>query len=112
MHLQNYYLEIICHAISLNWVFQLIKRDYDIKVTGIDFLNLADIKYKPNTITPAGYFQKVKAHITSNTACAGQVIQHNNNEPQVADETMGQCVQDYILYNTIRDIDPRLIKHI
>ena len=26
--------------------------------------------------------------------------------------TLGPCFQDYILYNTFRDIDPRLIKHI
>ena len=36
---ENHYLEIIRHATSLTWVFELIKRDYDLKVTGIDFLN-------------------------------------------------------------------------
>ena len=65
---ENHYLKIICHTTSLNWVFKLIKRDYDLKVTGIDFLNLADIKYKPNTMTLAAYFEKVKAHIRANTA--------------------------------------------
>ena len=93
-------------------MFDLIKRDYDLKVTGIDFLNLADIKYKPETMTPAAYFQKVKAHIMANTARAGQIIQHSNNVAQPADETLGPCFQDYILYNTIHDIDPRLSKHV
>lgn len=73
---ENYYLEIIRHAMSLNWVFQLIKRDYDLKVTGIDF-NLVDIKYEADTMTHAANFQKVKAHITANMARAGQIIQHN-----------------------------------
>ena len=47
----------------------------------------------------------------ANTARAGQVIQHNNTA-QPADETLGPCFLDYILYNTIRDIDPQLTKHI
>ena len=37
-------------------VFELIKCDYDLKVTGIDFLNLADIKFEADTMTPAAYF--------------------------------------------------------
>ena len=73
---ENHYLEIIRHAMSLNWVFQLIKRDYDLKVTGIDF-NLVDIKYEADTMTHSAYFQKVKAHIMANMARAGQIIQHN-----------------------------------
>ena len=44
---------------------------------GIDFFNLAGIKYIPETMTLAGYFQNVKAHIRANTACPGQIIQHN-----------------------------------
>ena len=102
---ENHYLEeIICKVTSLNWVFKLIKKDYDLKVTGIDFLNLTDIKYELGTMTPAGYFQQVKAYITANTAHAGQIFQYKNNEAQAADETLGPCFQDYILYNTIRDI--------
>ena len=72
---ENHYLEITRHSTSLTWVFDLIKRDYDLRVTSIDFLNLVDIKYKP----PVAYFQKVKSHLMANTARAGQVIQHNNN---------------------------------
>ena len=89
-------------------MFKLIKRDYDLRVTRIDFLNIAEIKYEPDSMTPAEYFQKVKSHIMANTARAGQVIQHNNNAAQAVDEMIGPCFQDYILYNTIRDIDPQL----
>ena len=105
---ENHYLEITRHATSLTRVFKLIKRDYDLRVTGIDFLNIAEIKYEPDSMTPAEYFQKVKSHIMANTARAGQVIQHNNNAAQAVDETIGPCFHDYILYNTIRDIDPQL----
>ena len=63
-------------------------------------------------MTPAAFYQKVKSHITANTIRAGQVIQHNNNQQQAANETVGPCFQDYILYNTIKEIDPCLIKHI
>ena len=99
---ENRSLEILTHTTPLTWVFNLIKCDYDLKITGINFLNLADIKYEPDTMTPAAYFQKVKALIMANTARAGQVIQHNNNVSQMVDKTFGPCFQDYILYNTIR----------
>ena len=75
----NHYLEIIPHTTSLTWVFNLIKRDYDLRVTGSDFLNLTGIKYESATMTSAAFYQKVKSHITANTARAGQVIQNNNN---------------------------------
>ena len=58
-------------------------------MTGINFLNLVEINYEPETMTPAAFYQKVKSHITANTARAGQVIQHNNNQQQAADETVG-----------------------
>ena len=109
---ENHYLEIVKHATSLTLVFDHIKHDYDLKVTGMDFLNLTDIKYELNTITPAAYFQKFKAHIMANTTRVGQVIQHNNNVAKAADETLGPYFQDYILYNIIRDIDSRLTKYI
>ena len=109
---KNHYLEIVQHATSPTWVFGLIKCNYYLNVTGIDFLNLIDIKYESYTMTLAAYFRKVKAHLIANTARAGQRIQDNNNVPQAGDETLGPCFQDYILYNTIREIDPRLIKHI
>ena len=48
----------------------------------------------------------------ANTVRADEVIQHNNNVAQPADEVLGPCFQDYILYNTIRDIDQRLTKHV
>ena len=50
---ENHYLEITRHTTSFTWVFNLIKQDYDLKVTGIDFLNLVDIKYELETMTPA-----------------------------------------------------------
>ena len=71
---QNHYLEITRNATSLTWVFNLIKKDYDLRVTGIDFLSLVDIKYDPDTLTPAAYFQKVKSHIMANTARARETI--------------------------------------
>ena len=76
---ENHYMEIIRHAVSLNWVLNTIKRDYDIKVTGINFLNIHDIKYESESMTPVGFYQKIRSHILANTARAGEVIHYNNN---------------------------------
>ena len=109
---ENHYLKIMRHTTSLSWVFDLIKCDCDLKVTGMKVLNLADIKYEPDTMMSALYFQIVNAHITANTARTGQVIQHNKTVTQPADDTLRPSVQGYILYNIIRDIIPYLTKHI
>ena len=65
-----------------------------------------------DTMMPAAYFQKVRAHIIVNTTRVGKVIQNNNNIAQVTDETLRPRFHNCILYNTIRDINPRLTKHI
>ena len=53
---ENHYLEITRHATLLTWISNLIKRDYDLKLTRINFLNIADIKYDAETMTLTTYY--------------------------------------------------------
>ena len=76
------------------------------------FLNLHDIKYKSETMTPAVFYQKEESYIMANKALAGEVIVHNNNKAQAADKTIGTVFQAYILYNVIQDLNLRLNRHI
>ena len=108
----NHYTTVLRHATSLQWIFDKIRQDYDINHKGIHFLNLSRLKYDPDTMTPAGFYQLYRAHIINHTARARQTIQWNNNQVLVHDEVIGAAFEDHILYSIIALIDSRLIDHI
>ena len=108
----NHYTTVMRHAVSLQWIFDKIRQDYDITHKGIHFLNLSRLKYDPDTMTPARFYQLYRAHIINHTARAGQTIQWNNNQLLAHDEVIGAAFEDHILYSVIALIDSRLIDHI
>ena len=59
----NHYTTVLRHATSLQWIFDKIRLDYDLSHRGIHFMNLSRIKYDPDTMTPAGFYQLYRAHI-------------------------------------------------
>ena len=75
-------------------------------------MNLARIKYDPDTMTPAGFYQLYRAHIINHTSRAGETIQWNQNQVLANNEVKGVCFEDHILYCVIGLIDPRLTEHI
>ena len=99
------------YATSLQWIFDVIKRDYDIKTDGINFLSLSKITYDAETMTPVGYYQRHRAHVMQNPARAGERI-HWDNRDQANNEIIGPVFQDYILYNVLKEIDPRLLEFV
>ena len=54
--IRNMYATIVCHAISLNWIYERIRQDYNIQQIGIHFLNITDLKYDAQTKTPASFY--------------------------------------------------------
>ena len=75
-------------------------------------MNLARIKYNPDTMTSASFYQLYWAHSINHTARAGQTIQWNNNQVLAQDEVISAAFKDHILYCVIALIDPRLTDHI
>ena len=75
-------------------------------------MNLARIKYDPDTMTPTGFYQLYRAHIINHTLRAGETIQWNNNQVLAQDEIIGATFEDHILYCVIALIDPCLTDHI
>ena len=53
----NHYTTVLRHATSLQWILDKVRQDYDITHRGIHFMNLARIKYDPDTMTPTGFYQ-------------------------------------------------------
>jgi len=105
---KNMYAGIVRHATSLQWVYDKIREEYDIQTKGIHFLNIIDLKYDPETKTPAGFYNEFRTVILNNIGRAGEVIQHNGNRALPADEVVGPLFEDLILLNVLQLIDPRL----
>ena len=108
----NHYTTVLRYATSLQWIFDKVREDYDIAHRGIHFMNLSRIKYDPETMTPAGFYQLYRAHIINHTSQAGQTIQWNNNQVLAQDEIIGAAFEDHILYSVIALINPRLTEHV
>ena len=49
----NHYNTVVRNATSLEWVFDKVREDYGITQKGINFMNLRQVKYDGNTMTPA-----------------------------------------------------------
>ena len=61
---------------SDQWIFDIIKWDYDIKTLLINFLSLYKITYHSETMTPVGFYHKHRANILQNAARKVDVIHH------------------------------------
>ena len=75
-------------------------------------MNLSRIKYDPDMMTPAGFYQLYRAHIINYTSRAGQTLQWNNNQVLAQDEVISAAFEDNILYCVIALIDLYLTVHI
>ena len=52
---ENQYLRITRQCTSLESVYTLLRKDYDIETRGIHFLNIIDLDYDSATMTPIGF---------------------------------------------------------
>ena len=109
---KNMYAGIVRHSTSLEWVYNKLREEYDIQTKGIHFLNIINLKYDPDTKTPAGFYNEYRTVILNNVGRRNEVIQWNNNRALDADEAVGPLFEDVILMNVLNLIDPRLPKFV
>ena len=58
----DYYNPIIRHSISLNWIYNKIREDYNIQQQGIHFLNILDQTWDPTgQTTPTGFYNSYRS---------------------------------------------------
>ena len=105
---EAHYNTVVRHSTSLNWIYDTIRADYNIQSKGIHFLNVLDIKYDPEKHTPVGFYNEYRTVIINNLAREGDVIKYKNNENMRNDEKMSPTLEDIVLLDVIREIDPRL----
>ena len=105
---EGHYNSVIKHATSLQWIYDMLRSDYDIKSKGVHFFNILEVKYDANKHTPISFYNLYRTIVSNNLAKQGDIIKHKNNETLERDEKFSPMFEDMILLNVIRDIDPRL----
>ena len=105
---QGHYTSVIRHSTSLEWIFNMLRSDYDIQQKGIHFFNILEVKYVANNSTPVAFYNQYRTVISNNLAKAGDVIKYKDGEVLAQDEKMSPMLEDIILLNVIAEIDPRL----
>ena len=105
---QGHYNSVIRHSTSLEWIFNMLRSDYDIQQKGIHFFNILEVKYVANNTTPVAFYNQYRTVISNNLAKAGDVIKYKDGEELAQDEKMSPMLEDIILLNVIAEIDLRL----
>ena len=105
---EGHYSSVTRHSTSLEWIYNMLRCDYDIQSKGIHFFNILDAKYDPNKMTPIAFYNSYRTIISNNLAKAGDTIKYKNNEVLDHDEKFSPMMEDIILLDVIKEIDSRL----
>ena len=109
---ESHYSTVMKHSTSLEWIYEELRKDYDIQTKGIHFLNLIDLKYDENTMTPVGFYNHYRTVIVNNLKKKNDVIKWKSNTTLAADETISATFEDFIFLQVLFLIDSRLPAHI
>ena len=90
----------------------MLRCDYDIQQKGIHFCNILNLQYDSAKVTPIAFYNQYRTMITNNLSRRNDVIKFKDNLTLVQDEKMSTMLEDLVLLNTIREIDPRLPAHV
>ena len=105
---EGHYSSVVRHSTSLEWIYNMLRCDYDIESKGIHFLNILEAKYDSNKVTPIAFYNSYRTIISNNLAKAGDTIKYKNNEVLAHDEKFSPMMEDIILLDVIKEIDARL----
>ena len=105
---EGHYNTVIRHSTSLQWIYDTLKADYDIQQRGIYFFNILDVKYDQSSATPVSFYNRYRTVIVNNMAKRGDVIKYKGQNAITEDERISPMLEDLILLNVVREIDPRL----
>ena len=105
---EGHYNNVVRHSTSLEWIYTMLRSDYDIQQKGIHFFNLLDVKYDSEKMTPVSFYNQYRTMVTNNLCKQGDVIKYRDNLALEADEKMTPMLEDLVLLNVLREIDSRL----
>ena len=105
---EGHYDTVIRHSTSFDWIYTTIRSDYDISAKGIHFFNILSVKYDSEKVTPITFYNQYRTVIINNLSKSGDVIKYKNNHVLTEDEKLSPMLEDIILLNVLKEIDPRL----
>ena len=74
----------------------------------IHFFHITEIKFDTEKVTPIAFYNQYRTIVINNLAKTGDIIKHKNNQVMDQDEKMSPMLEDLVLLNVIKEIDPRL----
>ena len=92
------WMDIWCHKTRL----------WQQKISGINFLCLSKITYDTKTMMLVSYYQRYWAHIFQNVSHGRDIIHLDNDRAPANNKVIGPAFENYIIYNVIKGINPRL----
>ena len=104
----GHYDAVMRNSTSMEWIFNMLRNDYDIQKKGIHFFNLLDLSYDATKQTPVAFYNQWRTQITGNLAKQDDVIKYRGNMRLGQDEKMSPMLEDIVLLDVVREIDARL----
>ena len=105
---EGHYNTVIRHSTSIKSIYNTLRADYDLKAKGVHFFQILSLKYDGEKNTPISFYNQYRSLIINNLSKAGETIKYKGNQVLTEDEKMSPMLEDLILLNVLREIDPRL----
>lgn len=97
---------IVRSSTSVNGVWQSIRQHYGLQSTGSRFLDLANIKIKPDQ-RPEDLYQCLMAFVDENLLTTASGITHHGQAPDV-DEELSPSLENFVVFTWLQLIHPAL----
>ena len=105
---KDHYMTIIEQSTSFNWIWNELKNIYQIVHVGKDFLNIVDIKFDSNSMSPTTVYNAYRSKIMENLKPKGTTVKWKSNTTLQSQEVLTPTFEDHILLSVLQLIDSRL----
>lgn len=95
----HHYHVVTRHSTSLRWIYNRLRKDYDIQQKGKHFFNLLDLKYEPGS-SALNFYNQYRNLIMANLKKRGDIIHWKNEEELQQDEQISPTYEDSILLSS------------
>ena len=102
--------EIVNKSVSLNWIWNRIRKHYSFSHSEVNFLKINTIKREPSERYET-FYQRIVAHVEDNLLTVESGIEHDG-AVLTADEHMSPTVERLIVNMWLNQIDSRLAAYV
>ena len=94
-------------SISLQWIFEYLKKHYGLETKGANFMNISDHVFKTGTPYQT-FYKQYRASFIDNLRKTGDVVKYRNGYVLTEDEKLSPSFENAIILWALEKIDPRL----